>query len=194
MENEQVISDAGPTVSHELPEEKFTEEQLATIQGWADEGDWAEGLADDGALSQEPTTDVFGDALTPSDYVFDVAPTGLQPLDIRELKQVQTAMAAAGIPAVLGNALAKEWNRHLAAGPVAEATLKLSAITARQELNRRHGEPKAADMLRIAKDEIAKVSKSCPWIIAGLTDTEYGNSIFLVETLLNIHQARNKVS
>jgi hypothetical protein len=189
MENAQVISNAGPTVSHEFPEEKFTEAELEKIQGWADEGNWAA----EGVSEAVTTTDAFGNALTPSDYVFDVPPTGMEPLDVKELRQVQVAMSEFGIPSALGNEMARQWNKHLSAAPVAEATLKLSARSALSEMNRRHGEKQASEIIRVAKSEIERFAKKTPWILDGLATTELGNSIWLAESLFNIHRARTKV-
>jgi hypothetical protein len=189
MENE-VISNAGPIVSPGFVEEKFNEEQLATIQGWADEGGW---LKDDGVISDTPTTDVFGDVLSLSDYKFDVPPTGMEPLDVKELRQVQVAMSEFGIPSSLGNEMARQWNRHLSAGPVDEATLKLSARSARHDLVRRHGELQANEIIRVAKSEIERFAKKTPFILDGLASTELGNSIWLAESLYNIAAAREQL-
>lgn len=166
--------------------ETFSEDQLATMQGWADSDGWLKN--DDGALTAE-TPDAFGNA-APEAYRFEV-PAHMEAVEIEDLAQVQAAMTEAGIPAAIGNEMANQWNRYMAAGAADETTLKLGAIAARQELTRKYGD-QADEVLRTAKQEIAKISKKAPWILEGLETTELGNSTWLVETLWNISQQRGK--
>ena len=168
--------------------ETFTPEELEVMGQWQREEGWS--LNDDGALSA-PVPDVFGGSITPDSYRFEVPP-GLEPLEITELANVQAAMADVGIPAEIGREMGKQWNRYMAAGAADETTLKLGAIAARQELTRMHGEQQAAEMIRVANQEIAKAAKKAPWILDGLTSTELGNTVWLVSSLYNIAEARKK--
>ena len=170
--------------------ETFSEEQLATMSQWQQEDGWGALNADDGVLS-DPVQDAYGTAINPGDYAFEVPP-GLEPLEITELANVQGAMADIGIPAEIGREMGKQWNRYMAAGPVDQTTLQLGAMAARQELTRMHGEQQAAEMIRVANQEIAKAAKKAPWILDGLTSTELGNSVWLVSSLYNIAEARKK--
>ncbi len=178
---EQIISEAAG-----IQTETFSEDQLATMQGWADADGW---LKDDGVISEKSTPDAFGNDVTPSAYVFEV-PHGMEPVEIEQLAAVQVAMTEAGIPAAIGNQMAREWNRYMAAGPTDETTLRLSAVSARQELIRKHGAQQAAEIIRTAKAEIQRFAKKTPFIAEGLATTEAGNSVWLAETLWNLAQAR----
>lgn len=189
MENQ--TAEIGVTTT--VQEAPFSEDQLAVMAEWAQQDGLQLADASTSSAEQgEPGIDPFGNAL-PSTYDLPPPPPGIEPLSIEELRAVQDGMLELGIPAGIAKTLGDEWNRHMAAGPQNPDELRLGAISARQELERRHGTEKANQIIREARSQIDRIARKAPWVFEGLEATAMGNSVWIAETLANLAEARKKL-
>ncbi|MBI2305761.1 MAG: hypothetical protein HYU78_00525 [Rhodocyclales bacterium] len=178
-----------PAAIAETQQPTFTDEQIATMTQWAQEDGW---LPDESALIAEQEAkqvpDAFGGLIDPREYEFPIPPASLEPIDLAEQQAIRSAMAASGIPRELGNEMAKRWNTALMK-PQDEAALQVGMKEAEAQLRQTYGID-ADEILRLARNEAARIAKRVPSVKAMLEQTQLGNDVWLAATLANIARAK----
>ncbi len=184
----------GSTV--EIESGTFTDDQLDQMRQWAQEDGH---LPDDGQTVSSETDqpefdlqtsqpDVFGGEVNGTAYQFDQPADELTAMPMEEQKQIRAAMAAEGVPASIGNELARRWN-DLAGQPVTPEALTLSHNQGMADLERMHGD-RLPEVLRAAKGEAERLIKHAPWLKDAIEQTPLGSCAWTISTLANLAQAR----
>ncbi len=175
----------------------FTPEQLQQMKEWAiEDGHLPEDATGETAEATEQpefdlTTsqpDVFGGEVKGTSYQFDQPADELTAMPMEEQKQIRAAMAAEGIPADIGNEMARRWN-EFASQPFNPEALILSHNQGMADLERMHGD-RVSEVIKAAKGEAERLIKRVPWLKAALEDTALGNDPWVVSSLANLAQAR----
>lgn len=165
----------------------LTEEQAAKMREWG--YDPSESASPDEAAIQGPQQDVFGGQVKMTDYQFDPAPHGLEPMPLEQQVEVRQALAAAGVPAEIGREFGKRWNTAMSAGPQTDEQLALGMAVVRAQIEAKYG-AQAAEVVKLAQAEAQRVIKGAPWVQIALSETQLGNDLWVIETLANLGRAR----
>lgn len=168
----------------------FTDEQVATMTEWAKEDGWLVDEAPIAGQGVEPVPDAFGGTVSPDAYSFPTPPASLELMSIEEQREIRSAMAEAGIPRDLGDEAARRWN-HALMQPTDEAALQLGMRQVEAQLRQTYG-TEADEIIKLARNEAARISKRVPSVKAMLETTQLGNDAWLIATLANIARARKQ--
>ena len=140
-------------------------------------------------LRDESFNDAFGGAVRPADYFFETPDDG-SAMHITQRANAANVLAEMGVPAALGNEMARRWNAAIAQGHQTDAQLTTGYRQAYADLERRHGAEGTEEILRLANTEVDKLVLQLPWLKRALDSTSLGNDTWLAETLANIAKAR----
>jgi hypothetical protein len=183
----------------EIESGTFTADQLAQLQEWAEADGWlpeeATGEAKEPGEAEQldlqtSQPDVFGGEVNGTAYQFDQPADELTAMPMEEQKQIRAAMAAEGIPADIGNEMARRWN-ELASQPFNPEALTLSHNQGMADLERMHGD-RVPEVIKAAKGEAERLIKHAPWLKTAIEQTPLGSCAWTISTLANLAQARGK--
>lgn len=198
MDTANITTQAAETQSTDLAGQgqTFSAEQIDAIQAWATEDGWAADKPnDDGALSEPAAMgktypDAFGDSVSPAAYNFPLPPASLEAMSTEEQVQFRQVLAESGIPAGLGNEMARRWNMAMLQ-PQDATALQISYQQASAHLREKFGAD-AEEIIKLARSEAKRITKHLPGVHDALANTQLGNDQWLVETLANIARAKTK--
>lgn len=182
MENEAAIV--------ETQQPTFNEQELATLEQWGKEDGWLPEEQPVAAEEVKSHPDAFGGLIDPRAYNFPTPPASMEPLDLAEQQEIRSAMAQAGIPRELGDEMARRWNTAQMK-PMDEAALQIGMKEAEAQLRQTYGAD-ADEILRLARQEVARISKRVPSVKEAIERTQLGNDVWLAATLANIARARKE--
>lgn len=183
----------------EIGSDAFNADQLAQLQEWAEIDGWLPEDAERQPVEGDPgeaeqfdlqtsQPDVFGGEVNGTAYQFDQPADELTAMPMEERKQIRAAMAAEGVPASIGNELARRWN-DLAGKPFDPEALTLSHNQGMADLRRMHGD-RVLDIIKAAKGEAERLIKHAPWLKDAIEQTPLGSCAWTISTLANLAQAR----
>lgn len=177
-------------VSTTVQESPFSEEHLAAMESWAAE----DGLhtPTNNAEGARPVADAFGGLVVPTAYNFPPPPAGLEPMTPQEQLEVRQVLAESGIPTSIGSQMAQLWNAAISE-PTDDAALEIGRLQVAEKLRQSHGDD-AAEIIRLARAEVQRISKRLPWVHEVLAGTSLGNNEWLIQSLANIARARQQSS